>query len=165
MCGVEVIHRWLPTHFSATFLFLNKKYREWTIRRLPRLRLWKFQRKFLTGLASENIELHDIIGDKIADRLQAVSLSTPEPVTFMAVGMRFNGDHTFSENDEIKLEKEDDNAFDNKAIKVLVEGKKVGYVAREYTMQLREMPDFEQKKIKLVKNFRQSTKLELIPDK
>ena len=116
-------------------------------------------------LASENIELHDIIGDKIADRLQAVSLSTPEPVTFMAVGMRFNGDHTFSENDEIKLEKEDDNAFDNKAIKVLVEGKKVGYVAREYTMQLREMPDFEQKKIKLVKNFRQSTKLELIPDK
>jgi hypothetical protein len=116
-------------------------------------------------LASENIELHDIIGDKIADRLQAVSLSTPEPITFMAVGMRFNGDHTFSENDEIKLEKEDDNAFDNKAIKVLVEGKKVGYVAREYTMQLREMPDFEQKKIKLVKNFRQSTKLELIPDK
>src|ERR1700712_4733407 len=78
-------------------------------------------------LASENIELHDIIGDKIADRLKAVSLSTP--IAFMVVGMRFHGNHTFSENDEIKLEKEDDNAFDNKAIKVLVGGKKVAYVS------------------------------------
>ena len=105
-------------------------------------------------LASENIELHDIIGDKIADRLKVVSLSTPkhENVTFMVVGMRFHGDHTFSENDEIKLEKEDDNAFDNKAIKVLVGGKKVAYVSKEYTIQLREVPNFEQKKIKLLRN-------------
>jgi hypothetical protein len=109
-------------------------------------------------LASENIELHNIIGDKLADRLKAVSLST----TFMVVGMRFHGDHTFSENDEIKLEKEDDNAFDNKAIKVLVGDKKVAYVSKEYTNQLREIPNFEQKKIKLLRNFPQSAKLELI---
>jgi hypothetical protein len=113
-------------------------------------------------LASENIELHDIIGDKIADRLKAVSLSTEtSSVTFMVVGMRFHGDHTFSENDEIKLEKEDDNAFDNKAIKVLVGGKKVAYVSKEYTMQLRKVPNFEQKQIKLLRNFPQSSKLEM----
>jgi hypothetical protein len=115
-------------------------------------------------LASENIELHDIIGDKIADRLKAVSLSTPvktSPIAFMVVGMRFHGNHTFSENDEIKLEKEDDNAFDNKAIKVLVGGKKVAYVSKEYTNQLRGVPNFEQKQIKLLRNFPQSSKLEM----
>lgn len=111
-------------------------------------------------LATENIELHDIIGDKIADRLKAITIRE-EDVTFMAVGMRFHGNHKFSQDDVITLEKEDDNAHDSSAIKVLVGGKKVGYVSRDYTKQLREVPNFEQKKIKLLRNFPQSAKLEL----
>jgi hypothetical protein len=110
-------------------------------------------------LASENIELHDVVGDKIADRLKAVSLSTP--VEFMVVGMRFYGGHKFSEDDVITLEKEDENASDNNAIKVLVSGQKVAYVSRDYTKQLREMPNFEQKKIKFLRSFPQSAKLEI----
>ena len=111
-------------------------------------------------LASENIELHDIIGDRIADRLKAVSLSTP--IAFMVVGMRFYGSHKFSEDDVITLEKEDDNASDSSAIKVLVSGKKVGYVSKDYTKQLRDVPSFEQKKLKFLRNFPQSAKLEMI---
>lgn len=38
--------------------------------------------------ATENIELHDIVGDKIADRLKATTIRD-EDVTFMAVSMRY----------------------------------------------------------------------------
>lgn len=83
-------------------------------------------------------------------------------ITFMAVGMRFRGNHRFSAKDIISLEKEDDNPKDNTAIKVLVDGVHVGYVSREYTNIIRCVNDFEKKSIVWLQNFPQSAKLKLI---
>jgi hypothetical protein len=135
-------------------------------------------------LASENIELEEIIG--IAEQLDTVTIrsrnkdhfqlprtqatlkqslrgSLPsENITFMGVGMRYCGNHQFSEDDIIKLEKEDNNPTDKTAIKILVNDKKVAYVAKEYTQRLRKIPNFEEKEIKFLRNFPYSCKLELI---
>jgi hypothetical protein len=85
-----------------------------------------------------------------------------ENITFMGVGMRYCGNHQFSEDDIIKLEKEDNNPTDKTAIKILVNDKKVAYVAKEYTQRLRKIPNFEEKEIKFLRNFPYSCKLELI---
>ncbi|OZJ01422.1 hypothetical protein BZG36_05707 [Bifiguratus adelaidae] len=138
-------------------------------------------------LASENIELEQIIGvteqlDVVAirsrnevegigkdntknlfqpSRTQALAKGS-ENITFMGVGMRYCGNHQFSEDDIIKLEKEDNNPTDKTAIKILVNDKKVAYVAKEYTQRLRKIPNLEEKEIKFLKNFPYSCKLELI---
>jgi hypothetical protein len=152
-------------------------------------------------LASENIELEEIIG--IAEQLDTVTIRSrnkdhfqlprtqatlkplsvaegslkqslrgsqalakgslrSENITFMGVGMRYCGNHQFSEDDIIKLEKEDNNPTDKTAIKILVNDKKVAYVAKEYTQRLRKIPNFEEKEIKFLRNFPYSCKLELI---
>ena len=48
-----------------------------------------------------------------------------------AVGMRFRGSHGFSAQDNIVLVKEDDNPHDENAVRVMVGGRHVAYVARE----------------------------------
>lgn len=112
-------------------------------------------------LASENVELHNIIDNKLSEKIESVSLT--KNIVFMAVGMRYYANHTFSEDDHITLERDDGNPYDSNAIKVLVDGEKVGYVAREYTTQLREIPDLDKKKIRFLRSFAQSAKLELVP--
>jgi len=48
-----------------------------------------------------------------------------------AVGMKFRGNHVFSENETLTLERDRHNKFDPNAIKVLADGKHVAFVARE----------------------------------
>jgi hypothetical protein len=110
-------------------------------------------------LASENIELEEIIG--VTKQLDSITIRK-ENVTFMGVGMKYHGNHQFSEDDIIKLEKEDNNPTDKTAIKILVDDKKVAYVAKEYTQRLREIPNLEGREIKFLRNFPYSCKLELI---
>ena len=112
-------------------------------------------------LASENVELHNIIDNKLSEKIESVSLT--KNIVFMVVGMRYYKNHKFDEDDRITLEREDDNPHDSNAIKVLVDDEKVGYVAREYTTQLREIPDLEKKEIRFLRSFAQSAKLELVP--
>lgn len=108
-------------------------------------------------LASENIELEELLNDRMVEQFSAVTINIP----FMAVGMRYHGNHKFSKGDAISLEKEDDNAVDKNAIKILVSGKHVAYVSKDYTQELRDVPNFEQGKVRHLMNFLQSSKLEL----
>ena len=48
-----------------------------------------------------------------------------------AVGMRFRGNHGFTVQDNILLVKEDENPRDANAVKIMVDGRHVAYVARE----------------------------------
>lgn len=92
-------------------------------------------------------------------------------IVFTAVGMRFYGNHSFSMDDVITLEKEDSNPKDSNAIKIFVEksnneGMKVkthvAYVAREDTSKLRRVDNFEKYKVKLVRSLRASADLRLL---
>lgn len=66
---------------------------------------------------------------------------------FVAVGMRFRDNYRFAADDKIYLEYEDSNPHDLNAIKILVCGEHVAYVARndcikicnavEFTLELR----------------------------
>lgn len=83
-------------------------------------------------------------------------------VVFTVVGMRFYGHHVFRPDDNISLEKEDDNPKDRNAIKVIVNDKHVAYVAREDAVKLRKVEGFETAKIVFVRNLRASTDLKLV---
>jgi len=82
------------------------------------------------------------------------------PREFMAVGMRFYGNHIFSK-DNITLELDDDNHVDKYAIKVLVDDKHVAYVAADYTNKLRSKKHLLVRKVSLVKTYPKSVKLRL----
>jgi hypothetical protein len=108
-------------------------------------------------LASENIELEELLNERMIEQFSIATIN----VAFMAVGMRFRGDHKFSKSDVISLEREDDNPTDKNAIKIFADGKHVAYVSKEYTHELRSIPNFEQGHVQLIANFPQSAKLEL----
>ena len=55
---------------------------------------------------------------------------------FVVVGMRFNGNHIFSDGDVVTLEADPDNRYDTNAIRVIANGKHVAYVARNHTQFL-----------------------------
>ena len=61
--------------------------------------------------------------------------------TITAVGMRFRGSHSFSAQDKITLAKEDENPKDPNAVKIMVDGRHVAYVAREDCRQARQAID------------------------
>jgi hypothetical protein len=73
-------------------------------------------------------------------------------IKFYAVGMRYYGDHVFTMDDDIRLEKEDDNPHDSNAIKVMVDGVHKAYVSKLENKGIRYVEDFEHKKVKLIAN-------------
>ncbi|KFH61745.1 hypothetical protein MVEG_12415 [Podila verticillata NRRL 6337] len=88
--------------------------------------------------------------------------SEPRPsLEFMVVGMRFRGDHKFSHKDDITLELDDDNRVDKYAIKVLVDGKHVAFVAAEDARKLRKIKDVLDRRVYLVKKYAQSATMRL----
>lgn len=91
-------------------------------------------------------------------------LKISDTITFMAVGMRYikTPAHIFSDSDKIQLMKDDDNPKNSMAIKVMVDGEHVGFVSNDYIKNIRDIDDFENKKIEVVRNFAQSSKLKLI---
>lgn len=74
------------------------------------------------------------------------------------VGMRFRGDHRFSSDDKVRLEKEDDNPKDSNAVRVMVKKDKkwrhVAYVARDDAEWLRAVGDFEELPLEWAKDTR-----------
>lgn len=91
-------------------------------------------------------------------------LKISDTITFMAVGMRYikTPAHIFSDSDKIQLMKDDDNPKNSMAIKVMVDGEHVGFVSNDYIKNIRSIDDFENKKVEVVRNFAQSSKLKLI---
>jgi hypothetical protein len=88
--------------------------------------------------------------------------SVPRPsLEFMVVGMRFRGDHKFSRKDDITLELDDDNHVDKYAIKVLVDGEHVAFVAAEDARKLRKIDDVLDRRVYLVKKYPQSATMRL----
>lgn len=87
-----------------------------------------------------------------------------DAIRFFVVGMKFHGNHIFTneDNGKISLEKEDDNPYDNNAIKVLVNKKHVAYVAKEYAAELRKISDLEHKTVEYQKSFPNSAILTMI---
>jgi hypothetical protein len=83
-------------------------------------------------------------------------------IKFYAVGMRFNGDHVFTMDDDIRLEKEDDNPHDSNAIKVMVNGVHKAYVSKLDNKTIRCVTDFEHKKVKLIANYSTCSSMNLI---
>ncbi len=59
---------------------------------------------------------------------------------FSVVGMKYHGNHEFSQYDEnnIKLEKDPNNIYDKNAIKVLIEDKHVGYISTEDNIKVKK---------------------------
>jgi len=108
-------------------------------------------------LASENIEFEELLDKRLVEHFSIVAIN----VEFIAVGMRFYGNHKFSKSDVISLEREDKNSSDKNAIKILVNDKHVAYVSKNYTQKLRNIPNFEQGHVEFIANFPQSAKLEL----
>jgi hypothetical protein len=86
----------------------------------------------------------------------------PQPsLGFMAVGMRFRGNHKFSVDDNISLELDDNNRVDKNAIKILVDGRHVAFVAAEDALKLRDVDDLLEREIHLVQTYAQSVKMQL----
>lgn len=87
-----------------------------------------------------------------------------DTITFMAVGMRYikTPAHIFSDLDKIQLIKDDDNPKNSMAIKVMVDGEHVAFVSNDYIKNIRDIDNFENKKVEVVRNFAQSSKLKLI---
>lgn len=83
-------------------------------------------------------------------------------IKFYAVGMRFHGGHVFSSDDDIRLEREDDNPHDANAIRVMADGVHVAYVSRQNTQTIRRIANFEDKLVDLVCGYSASTLLNLI---
>lgn len=89
------------------------------------------------------------------------TIGDTSPREFMAVGMKFHGNHIFSKHDNITLQLEDDNPVDKYAIKVLADGKHVAYVASDCTHKLRSKKHLLIRKVSLVKVYPKSAKLRL----
>ena len=63
---------------------------------------------------------------------------------FTAVGMRFRGNHTFSQEDSIILQEDNENPYDANAVKILVESSDgslthVAYVSRHDCPKIRAL--------------------------
>jgi len=111
----------------------------------------------------------------LVDKLTSLDIKETKikNVVFFAVGMRFRGNHMFSSEDEILLEKENDNPHDNNAIKILVKNKKyegestvasykhAAYVTRNDAIELRKINDFEKYKVEFRKRFAASAEMVL----
>jgi hypothetical protein len=73
------------------------------------------------------------------------------------VGMRYHGEHYFTADDDVRLEKEDDNPVDTNAVKVVLKGRKkwkhVAYVAKEDAKWLRTVDDFEGLSLEYISTF------------
>jgi len=54
-------------------------------------------------------------------------------IFFVCVGMRFYGSRKIKTNDRLSFKREPNNSADNNAIKILINGEKLGYVKREHT--------------------------------
>jgi hypothetical protein len=80
---------------------------------------------------------------------------------FSVVGMRYNGNHIFSDDDDISLEPEDGNQYDQFAVKVIVNNTKVGYVCRRHAREIRDTPNFRKKKVSFIKQDKLSATLSL----
>lgn len=82
------------------------------------------------------------------------------------VGMRFRGNHRFTENDEIKLEPEDNNSYDPNAVKVLVlkenEWKHVAYCDRDSALRVRNINKWDNLKFNFIDRYPQSVKYSII---
>jgi hypothetical protein len=88
--------------------------------------------------------------------------SDPRPsLKFTAVGMRYRGNYDFSYNDNITLELDDDNHVDKYAIKILVDGKHVAFVAAEDARKLRAIDGLLDRSVYVVKKFNQSVMMTL----
>jgi hypothetical protein len=83
-------------------------------------------------------------------------------IKFYSVGMRYYGDHVFTMDDDIRLEKEDDNPHDSNAIKVMVDGVHKAYVSKIENQGIRCVEDFEHKKVKLIANHSTCSSMNLI---
>ena len=78
---------------------------------------------------------------------------------FVAVGLRFRGNHIFSEGDVISIEAEPENVHDANAVMVMANGKHVAYVARDHTQFLSK--DDYKRDIILVERLANSVVLEM----
>jgi hypothetical protein len=63
---------------------------------------------------------------------------------FIAVGMRFRGNHTFTREDSIILQEDNENPHDANAVNILVESddgslKHVAYVTRSDCLRIRDL--------------------------
>jgi hypothetical protein len=96
--------------------------------------------------------------------LQMTKLLIHSDMTFMAVGMKYISQppHFFTSSDNITLIKDDNNPKDNTAIKVMVDGTHVAFVSREYTKIIRNVDNFENKTVQLLRNFPYSAKMKLV---
>lgn len=90
---------------------------------------------------------------------------------FIAVGFGYRKDENgkrltpecLKESGFISLRPEPDNKYDPNAIKVLINGKHVGYVARDYCSQVSEILNMEcRNRVKLVETYKASAKLLII---
>lgn len=122
----------------------------------------KYVKKLLEKLSED--------GDDSEDEVQEESLSSngltwrnktktarklnTRNITF--VGMRYRGDHVFSSDDEVRLEKEDNNPKDRNAVAVKVrkhkKWKHVAYTTRYDAVWLRSFEGFEELPLEWQKN-------------
>jgi len=79
-------------------------------------------------------------------------------VTF--VGMRFRGGHYFQDKDNVTLAPEPENQYDANAIKVLVNGDHVAYVARDQTNGVKPYLDRDYK-LHFIEQFAASAKFRI----
>ena len=82
-------------------------------------------------------------------------------LSFTAVGMKYNGNHRFSENDFITVQKEGDNPKDGNAVKILVNYKHKAYVTRKDTKKILKFIDEGITTAKFIKHFKASAVLEM----
>ena len=82
--------------------------------------------------------------------------------TFTAVGMRFRGNHVFTPEDNVTLQREDENPHDPNAVKILVGGRHVAYVSRDDCPQVRAAISRGRSEARFVENYPQSACLALV---
>jgi hypothetical protein len=111
----------------------------------------------IISLASHNIECNRIIHN----RDEKIASLSSDKIIFMVHEMKIH-DHKFTADDKITLQKRDNNPKEKYAIRVFANDKHVGYVAREYTLILRNVDNFENKPIKLIRNYNGCAKMEMI---
>jgi hypothetical protein len=77
------------------------------------------------------------------------------------VGMKFRGNHRFSTNDIIFLEKDENNPYDKNAIKVMVDEDHKGFLTKEDAIKVRKIENFESKVLEFVQHFKASAQLQI----
>jgi hypothetical protein len=145
----------------------TKKY----IRKSTYIAMNKEERKIYLKMVAKLVDKLDEISNESTSSDDEIVIETSRKYTkplyrklnsryIVFVGMRYRGDHRFSPDDTIKLERDDNNSNDPNAVKVmLMEGKKwrhVAYVARDDAEWLREVHNFEKLPLEWAKNTRAS---------